>query len=71
MHAALIASDATVFLKMEVATCAHPLTAANQLHFVTFAEEGCESQPLFEQASEISNFFARLECFIGGMCLEF
>lgn len=71
MCAALPASDATVFLKMEVATCAHPPTPANQLLFVTFAEEGCGSQPVFEQASKVSNFIARLEYFGGGMCLEF
>lgn len=44
---------------------------SNQLLLVTFAEEGCGSQAVFEQASKVSNFLARLEYFVGGMCLEF
>lgn len=58
-----------------------------KLYFVTFAEEGCESETLFELTSKINNFLttadgpakfrlitydcARLECFIGDMWLEF
>lgn len=68
----------------------HVSTSPSQpikLHFVPFAEDGCESEPAYELASKTSDFLttadgsaefglitwdrARLECSIGDMCLEF
>lgn len=70
-HTVLLASRATLFLKMEVATCPPSCPQALKLHFVTFAEEGCRSEPFSELASKMSNLFANLECFLSDMCLEF